>query len=73
MHVVYLSQQSRLTLFNMLTQFIRKFYTGFHLLLLPKNIPYTSLLLLLPFLDLDQRRVFWFRIYAAHLGREFPL
>jgi len=38
MHVVYLSQQSRLTLLNMLTQFIRKFSTGFHLLLLPKNV-----------------------------------
>jgi len=31
MHVVYLSQQSRLTLVNMVTQFIRKFYIGFHL------------------------------------------
>jgi len=38
MHVVYLSQQSRLTLLTMLTQFIRKINIGFHLHLLPKDV-----------------------------------
>jgi len=38
MHVVYLSQQSRFTLLNMITQLIRKFYIGFHLHLLPKDV-----------------------------------
>jgi len=34
MHLVYLSQQSRVTLLYMFTQFIKKFYIGFHLHLL---------------------------------------
>jgi len=39
MHVLsQSSNQSRLTLLSMLTNFIRKFYKGFHLLLLPKNV-----------------------------------
>jgi len=37
MHGVYLSPQSRLTLLNMITQFIKNFYRGFHLLLLPQD------------------------------------
>jgi len=38
MHDVYLSQQSRLTLLNMLTKLIKKFYIGFYLLLLLQDV-----------------------------------
>jgi len=53
MHVVYLSQQSRLTLLNMLTRFIRKFLQVFIFFFYPK----------ICILEIQQMKNLWFFLF----------